>query len=31
MLEEKQILHKGQIIKIIKEIIGMTKLFIEKS
>lgn len=31
MLEEKQILHKEQIIKIINKIIGMTKLYIEKS
>lgn len=31
MLEEKKILHKEQINKIIKKIIGMTKLYIEKS
>ena len=31
MLEEKKILHKEQINKIIKKIIGMTKLLIEKS
>ena len=31
MLEEKKILHKEQINKIIKKIIGMTKLYTEES